>query len=179
MKKKTTYDPLTTARQQALQGIELAPFIPRAAAFLVDMVIAGVLFVSGKGLVESVLLKRRGTPESSLTFSLHGEWTDTLWLIVYFGLSFYLGKGQTIGKRLFRIRVISLTHERISLWHSVERALGYVASTLEGGFGFVQFFIHPNRQTVHDRIAETIVARDARPKKHPTTPKAQADTGRA
>jgi len=28
---------------------------------------------------------------------------------------------------------------------------------LEGGFGFLQYFIHPNRRTVHDRIAETIV----------------------
>jgi uncharacterized RDD family membrane protein YckC len=160
MKKVTTYDPLTTARQQALRGTELAPFIPRAAAFLVDVGIAGVLFAAGKGIVESVFLKGRGPRPSSLTFSLHGEWTDTLWLIVYFGLSFYFGKGQTIGKRLFRIRVVSLRHERLSLWHSVERALGYVASTLEGGFGFVQYFIHPNRQTVHDRIAETIVVKE-------------------
>jgi len=50
----------------------------------------------------------------------------------------------------------------MSLWHSVERALGYAASTLELGFGFLQYFIHPNRRTVHDRIAETIVARDGR-----------------
>jgi len=40
------------------------------------------------------------------------------------------------------------------------------ASFLEFGFGFVQYFIHPNRRTVHDRIAETIVIRepgDAKP----------------
>jgi hypothetical protein len=30
-------------------------------------------------------------------------------------------------------------------------------SASEAGFGFAQYFIHPNRQTVHDRIAETIV----------------------
>ncbi|HUE24899.1 MAG TPA: RDD family protein [Bryobacteraceae bacterium] len=61
------------------------------------------------------------------------------------------------GQRLLRIRVVSLVHRRMSLWHSVERALGYGASVLELGFGFLQYFIHPNRRTVHDRIAETIV----------------------
>jgi len=50
-----------------------------------------------------------------------------------------------------------LAHERLNLWHSIERALGYGASMLEFGFGFLQYFIHPNCQTVHDRIAETIV----------------------
>jgi uncharacterized RDD family membrane protein YckC len=56
-----------------------------------------------------------------------------------------------------KIRVVSITHEQLSLWHSIERSLGYAASALEFGFGFIQYFIHPNRRTVHDRIAETIV----------------------
>jgi hypothetical protein len=42
----------------------------------------------------------------------------------------------------------------------MERALGYGASMLEGGFGFVQYFTNPNRCCVHDRIAETIVVSD-------------------
>ena len=41
----------------------------------------------------------------------------------------------------------------------MERALGYGASLLEAGSGFFQYLIHPNRQTVHDRIAETVVVR--------------------
>jgi len=80
--------------------------------------------------------------------------------VLFFGLSLYIGNGKTLGKLLFRIRVVSLVHHRMSLWHSVERALGYGASALELGFGFLQYFIHPNRRTVHDRIAETIVVCD-------------------
>ena len=79
---------------------------------------------------------------------------------LYFGLGTWLGHGQTPGKRLLRIRVVSLTHGHLSLWHAVERSLGYAASVLEGGFGFLQYYIHPNRQTVHDRIAETIVVKE-------------------
>jgi hypothetical protein len=56
-----------------------------------------------------------------------------------------------------KIRVVSLVHTHISFWHAVERALGYGATALEGGFGFIQFFIHPYRRCAQDRLAETIV----------------------
>lgn len=69
----------------------------------------------------------------------------------------YFGNGKTLGKKLLKIRVVSLTHSKITLFQAIERALGYGASFLELGFGFMQFFINPNRRTVHDRIAETIV----------------------
>ena len=81
------------------------------------------------------------------------------WPVAYFALATFAGNGSTPGKRLLGIRVVSLVHDRITLWHCVERALGYAASFLEAGFGFLQYFTHPNRQTVHDRIAETIVVR--------------------
>lgn len=74
-----------------------------------------------------------------------------------FGMLIYLGHGQTPVKRLLGIRVVSLVHNRNSLWQSIERALGYGASALELGFGFLRYFVHPNTQTVHDRIAGTIV----------------------
>ena len=39
----------------------------------------------------------------------------------------------------------------------------FTSPSLEAGFGFLQYFTHPNRQTVHDRIAETVVIVDRRP----------------
>ena len=77
--------------------------------------------------------------------------------MLYFGLCVWRTNGLTLGKKLLRIRVVSLEHQRITLWQSVERALGYGASALEGGFGFLQYFLYPNHRCVHDRIAETIV----------------------
>jgi uncharacterized RDD family membrane protein YckC len=76
---------------------------------------------------------------------------------VYFAVLVKLMKGQTPGKKMMKCRVVSLVHHEITWWHSIERALGYGASLLEAGFGFVQFFLTRNRQCVHDRIAETIV----------------------
>jgi len=77
--------------------------------------------------------------------------------VLYFGLITWAANGYTLGKRIFKIRIVSTNHKRLTLWHSIERSLGYYASALEFGFGFIQYFIDYNRRTVHDRIAETIV----------------------
>lgn len=78
---------------------------------------------------------------------------------IYFVLTTYLTNGQSLGKKLLGIRIVSIYHHRISLWHCIERSLGYVASTLELGVGFIQIFWNPNRMTLHDRIAETLVVK--------------------
>ena len=78
---------------------------------------------------------------------------------IYFTLISYFTNGQTVGKKILGIRIVSLYHPRIGIWHCLERSLGYVASTLELGLGFLQVFWNPNRMALHDRLAETIVIR--------------------
>jgi uncharacterized RDD family membrane protein YckC len=77
--------------------------------------------------------------------------------IFYFSFSFYFWNGRTIGKYFLRLKVLSLYHEHLGLWHCIERSLGYFASALEFGFGYIQAFWNPNRMTLHDKIGETIV----------------------
>ena len=152
------FDAHETARMKQLEGLPLASFGSRAAAFVIDFSLSG-LIGAAVGLPVTILLQRAGwihEKDVVLRFDFK-TWYSLVAVIVYFGLSTYFGRGKTIGKALLRIRVVSLLHERISFWHSLERALGYGASALEGGFGFIQYFFHPNRRTTHDRIAETIV----------------------
>jgi uncharacterized RDD family membrane protein YckC len=152
-----------------VQGAPLASFPARAAAFLVDLFLAFVLF----GLVAfpiAIVISRRLQRDIAVEFTFHA-WYSLLFLVLYFGLSTWLGNGRSPGKRLLRIRVVSLVHRKLSLWQCIERALGYGASTLEAGFGFLQYFIHPNARTVHDRIADTIVVREPRqPRSSPPRP---------
>jgi len=77
--------------------------------------------------------------------------------VIYFTVSFYFFNGRTFGKFICRLRVISLYHNHIGLWHCIERSLGYFASGLEFGFGFIQAFWNPNRMALHDKIGETVV----------------------
>jgi uncharacterized RDD family membrane protein YckC len=170
------FNPHETARAQSLAGAPLAPFSRRFAAILVDLgivVLTQLPFKLGlKYLLEERLHINEHVYQSAhvqarfdLERTLDLAWT--LWLVLYFGVIVWKTNGFTPGKRLMRIRIASLSHTRISFWQAVERALGYGASALEGGFGFIQFFLNHNRLCTHDRIAETIVVLDPRPRKLP------------
>lgn len=141
----------------ALDGMELASFARRAGALAIDMF--AMIPIFAMFAVPVAIWANRHKVNVKMEFNPFHNWYSTLLPVVYFGLTVWLSNGRTVGKWLTGIRIVSLTHDRITLWHSVERALGYGASLLEAGSGFVQYLIHPNRQTVHDRIAETIVVR--------------------
>jgi uncharacterized RDD family membrane protein YckC len=167
-----------------LDGIELAGFRQRACAFVIDWILIYLvtvpIMVGGTLLYLKALEARAGhtldtkvnfnlrpgkfqatSSDAELAKRLNEEWIHLVYEIavpvLYFGLFTWRGKGRTPGKRLMKIRVVSIAHPHLTLWHSIERALGYGAAALEGGFGFVQFFIHPYRRCAQDRLAETIV----------------------
>jgi uncharacterized RDD family membrane protein YckC len=149
-----------SARMLELEGARLASFPARALAFAIDMAIVGFSFVVPAMAAAAVAIKMGWIRDHvHITFDPfhHEHWESLVWMVVFIAGSNYVGNGATIGKKILRIRAVSLVHSRLSLWHSIERALGYGASALEAFFGFFQFFIDPNRQTVHDRIAKTIV----------------------
>lgn len=167
-KKLTVFSAHETKREQELEGLELASFWSRAIALTVDFAIAAALFL-GAIIAVAMLLNRftslgNSNRHVNIELNFFHNWYSVIYLVAFYGLSMYWGNGRTLGKRVMGIRVVSLVRPRMSLWDSVERALGYGASALEFGFGFLQYFIHPNHRTVHDRIAETIVIRDRRSK---------------
>ncbi|HTA27522.1 MAG TPA: RDD family protein [Bacteroidia bacterium] len=155
----------------------LATFWRRLWAFLLDLVAIATLMgliaygmqlmglnikhVSIKGL-RDVDIEAKGLTEN--TKSLIEEGFACI-PTIYFALMNYFTNGKTVGKWIMRIRIVSLYHHRISFSHCVERALGYVASTLELGLGFLQVFWNPNRMGLHDRIAETIVIQEKKREK--------------
>jgi uncharacterized RDD family membrane protein YckC len=155
-----TFHARETERLRALVGTPLAGFPARAGAFAADFAFSFAAFGAAAILLLPRVQRLGWLPLNDMKLQFNfSNWYSLVFLVLYFGVATFLGAGQTPGKRLFRIRVVSTVHERLSFWHCLERALGYGASVLEFGFGFLQFFIDPNRRTVHDRIAETIVIR--------------------
>ncbi len=153
------YHPHATGRMESLAGLPLASFWSRATAYFLDLILVVIVWAPVTYLFLHLVHRGEKDLHIDLKWDFH-EPSDIVFALLYFGLTLYFGNGQTPGKRLLKIRVVSLVHERITFWQAMERALGYGASILEAGFGFFQFFTNPNRCCVHDRIAETIVVRE-------------------
>jgi uncharacterized RDD family membrane protein YckC len=169
------YDTSKIRHSNQLEGLELAGFNRRFFALLIDLfVLIIILYLIGKVLDYFGIINfgfSIGISSDKATNNIPAihnntqlnmpEYLKILFKlsipVLYFGLITFFTNGYTVGKRILRIRIVATNHEHLTLWHSIERSLGYYASSLEFGFGFLQYFIDYNRRTVHDRIAETIV----------------------
>jgi uncharacterized RDD family membrane protein YckC len=157
--KPRTFTPPHATRLEAMAGAPLGSFRARLGAWVLDILAVIGLLVGVTALRAAAGSGPFAAPEKDggLHVELFHDPFGLALIVLYFGLVPRLWNGRTPGKRAFRLRIVSLSHERLTLWQCVERALGYGFSSLEGGFGFIQYFLHPNRQTLHDRIAETVV----------------------
>ena len=82
------------------------------------------------------------------------------WASLYLTIFLSWWNGQTIGKRMMKVRVVRLDGEPITWWIAFERAGGYAAGFATGLLGFAQVYWDSNRQTIHDRIVATAVVMD-------------------
>lgn len=142
-----------TARTHALEGLPLAAFWQRLLGFFLDLVLAVLVWFPFEFSVRHYLLHQNTI---DLKWDFH-EPGNIVIMVLYWAVCSYFGNGQTPGKWAARTRVMSLTSDRLGVWQSVERVLGYGAAILEGGLGFAQFFWDRNRMCAQDRLAETIV----------------------
>lgn len=154
---RETYQPLASGRLRQLQRYRLASFRARAGAIILDSV--AVLCIVALIHLPMMQLQAAKTASFELTLDF-GSLASLAALVLYYGVSQLVWNGSTPGKRVFGIRVVPVAQERMSLALAVQRALAYTVSAAIIGLGFLQFFRHPNRQTLHDRLAETIVVVD-------------------
>lgn len=145
-------------RLRLLDGLPLATFPQRLLGYLIDVVLAVLLWAPAEILWRKAVLHQQNI---RLVWDFH-EAGNLLFMLLYFGFFNYVGNGRTPGKFVARTRAVSLTGPRLGLWQSIERALGYGAAILEGGLGFFQFFWSENRMCAQDRLAETIVVDERR-----------------
>jgi uncharacterized RDD family membrane protein YckC len=149
-----------SARLHELEGLPLATFGQRLLGYAIDLVLAVLLWAPAEACWRIFILHQH---EVHLSWDFH-ELGNIVVLVLYYGLANYLGNGRTPGKWIARTRALSLTHSRMGVWQSIERALGYGAAVLEGGLGFLQYFWSENRMCAQDRLAETIVIDVRKPK---------------
>ncbi len=87
------------------------------------------------------------------------RFAGVLFLLVNYGyfVFFFSTTGQTIGKSIMGLRVVTLGGHRMGVKRSFIRALCYAVSLAPLGLGFLWVLGHDQRQAWHDRIARTYV----------------------
>jgi uncharacterized RDD family membrane protein YckC len=112
-------------------------------------------------LLQAELAEARKPKSFNLNDQIH-EWMDDVglglsWAIAYFSLLPVWWRGQTLGKRVFGLRVVELTGKPLTVMRAFKRYGGYAAGMATGLFGFAQVFWDPNRQAIQDKTAHTVV----------------------
>ncbi|MGD2078680.1 MAG: RDD family protein [Chloroflexota bacterium] len=151
-------------RKGGLKG-QYAGFVSRLLAYAIDIAIITVMLIAFGWLIDTV---------SRLFPTLVLDPGDALGLVlagvvvvvtagIYY-IFFWTLLGQTPGKMLLGVRIVSLDGSQLTLWQSLRRYVGYYLSALALYAGYWWVLIDNRRQGWHDKLAGTIVvyAWDAR-----------------
>ena len=132
-------------------------------AFEIDLVLCAVTYVTALGAgVVAVWVGLDLAGYHAPSYAL----LETLWLpfgllsLVVF-LAYFVGfassHGQTPGKTMMRIRIVSVTGEKATCAMIVARTLGYLLSGACFGLGFLMALVTKRRRSLHDVLANTRV----------------------
>ncbi len=81
-----------------------------------------------------------------------------LLFLSYFSFLTWWG-GQTLGKRITHLRVVSQRGGEVSVAQALGRTVAYLLSFLTGGFGFLIVLFSREGRSLHDRVSGTRVVR--------------------
>lgn len=142
----------------------------RAAAALIDVVLKWVLLMTIslplRGVIANILPGRiLSRPFCLILGNVVGVVTAFLLLLIYDVVQETSESQATMGKSRLGLHVTDLFGERIGKSAAIVRHFGRYLSIATLGFGFLMAAISPNRQTLHDRLAGTLVLQGA--KKNP------------
>lgn len=136
----------------SLPSFAYAGFFIRLVAFAIDMIVISAI----NRILQSVL---NLNIELGLSISLA---SIIYWLISlgYFTLMTYFNNGQTLGKMITNIRVVSLNGEKADLWQIVSRETfgRYVQNKFVVLYLIIGFA--PMKQSLADILSDTVVIRD-------------------
>jgi uncharacterized RDD family membrane protein YckC len=140
-----------------------APIVKRLAASAIDLLLSICLIMpllSYAGILEKLQLQQRDFTLVQFFFGFMS------WQGIYLLLNARLlaQHGQTIGKRLMRLRIVEATGHACTLTHLffVRRMIPQVAWNLPFiglglAIGNLAFIFRPDRRCLHDHLASTVV----------------------
>lgn len=134
--------------------------LSRLAAFVIDAIIvwgAWVVMGAGVAFIAALLLGAERT--ASNTVGIVGLSILAAWAFLYFSVSLAIA-GRTVGMGVVGIRVVERSGEPLSGRAAFVRTLVFPFSFLILGLGFLGVFTSPERRTMHDAAAGSVVVYD-------------------
>jgi uncharacterized RDD family membrane protein YckC len=143
-------------------AVQAAPFVRRAAAFLIDLALINVLglflaLAALYGMALGLWQEGQSLPSRNLIFSLaeYGAASWPLLMTGYFGY-FTAGGGQTPGKMALRIMVVTAQNGPVGLWQGWWRAV-IITASLPVFAVYLIAALTPQKRALHDYLAGTRV----------------------
>ena len=126
-----------------LHQLQYAGFWIRLVAFIIDRIILGAIGFALGVVVTNV-------------FELF-----LLQILVQavYSIAFWVGQGATPGKMAVGIKVVMTNGEPIELGAACLRYVGYIASGLIFGIGYLMIAFSAEKKGLHDNIANTVVVK--------------------
>ncbi len=151
----------TSINQNAGQTIPVIGFGRRLVANLIDMLVVGLLtFILVVALSFLMLLVDIFTaykyPDREFPVDTMFLWSGLILSVVYF-VGYWAKSGQTLGKTVMGIRIVSTNGTSLSWGKALLRYIGYVVSGVVLSLGFLWLAFDRKRQGWHDKIAGTYV----------------------
>ena len=136
-------------REEESYVFEAAGFLPRAIAFILDIAFSLMLVVTA-----AAMLFAGGV-------SGIGAWlgSPAVWFLYTWAAN---ALGQSEGKRITKLWVVSAAGGPPGLWPGLRRALAQLAMSLTLGIGYLWMLTNPERRGLHDLLAGTRVVRVVR-----------------
>ncbi len=147
--------------QSAGQTIPVIGFGRRLVASLIDMLLIGFLtFMLVVALSFAILLVDIFTaykyPDREFPVDTMTLWLGLILSVIYF-VAYWAKSGQTIGKTVVGIRIVSKDGSPLSWGKAFLRYVGYVVSGIVLSLGFLWLAFDRKRQGWHDKISGTYV----------------------
>ncbi|MBN1667812.1 MAG: RDD family protein [Anaerolineales bacterium] len=148
-----------------------AGFVSRLAAFAIDVVVIALVSVSVTwflSVTASMLQMQQILGFSLQQIAGSQVLIDRLFgplvvgglalvYVVGYHVFFWWLTGQTPGKYLLGLRVVTVKGQRVPPWRAALRYLGYILAALPLFVGFVWILVDDRRQGWHDKLAGTCV----------------------
>lgn len=164
-------DPLFSVLPQPSSDLSTAPLSPepgkggfwrRAVAYSIDFVLVQLIVILFMGVgavaIETASVFEAGVDVASTALIESFFPLFASIFLSYFTFFTYWG-GQTPGKLLLRVRVVTKDLNELTLLRAFGRSLSYFLSSLFLGVGFMIVVVNRDKRALHDLIARTRVVK--------------------